>query len=66
MLSCAAAAFAAMPQSKHVVLIVEENHSLDNVITQSGMPYLKSMAEKHTILVNYYANHHPSMGNYLP
>lgn len=65
MLSCAAAAFAAMPQSKHVVLIVEENHSFDNVITQGGMPYLKSLAEKHTILVNYYANHHPSMGNYF-
>jgi acid phosphatase len=65
MLSCAVAAFAAMPQSKHVVLIVEENHSFDNVITQGGMPYLKSLAEKHTILVNYYANHHPSMGNYF-
>jgi phospholipase C len=29
------------------------------------MPYLKSLAEKHTILVNYYANHHPSIGNYF-
>ena len=64
-LGCAAVASAGTPQSKHVVLVVEENHSYDSVITEGGMPYLKSLAEKYTILVNYYANHHPSIGNYL-
>jgi len=64
-LGCAAVASAGTPQSKHVVLVVEENHSYDSVITEGGMPYLKSLAEKHTILVNYYANHHPSIGNYF-
>jgi phosphatidylinositol-3-phosphatase len=64
-LGCAAVGSASTPESKHVVLVVEENHSYDSVITQGGMPYLKSLAEKHTILVNYYANHHPSIGNYF-
>lgn len=64
-LGCAAVGSAGTPQSTHVVLVVEENHSYDSVITEGGMPYLKSLAEKHTILVNYYANHHPSIGNYF-
>lgn len=58
-------AFGGTPQSKHVVLVVEENHSFDSVITQGGMPYLKSLAEKYTLLTNYYGNHHPSIGNYF-
>lgn len=62
---CAAAMFGGTPQSKHVVLVVEENHSFDAVITQGGMPYLKSLAERYTLLTNYYGNHHPSIGNYF-
>lgn len=65
MLFCAASVFGATPQSKHVVLVVEENHSFDSVISQGGMPYLKSLAEKYTLLTNYYGNHHPSIGNYF-
>lgn len=62
---CTAAALGGTPQSKHIVLVVEENHSFDSVITQGGMPYLKSLAEKYTLLTNYYGNHHPSIGNYF-
>lgn len=53
------------PASKHVVLVVEENHSFDSVITQGGMPYLKSLADRYTLLTGYYGNHHPSIGNYF-
>jgi phospholipase C len=62
---CAVGMFGGTPQSKHVVLVVEENHSFDAVITQGGMPYLKSLAERYTLLTNYYGNHHPSIGNYF-
>jgi phospholipase C len=61
----AAGMFGGTPQSKHVVLVVEENHSFDAVITKGGMPYLKSLSEKYTLLTNYYGNHHPSIGNYF-
>jgi phospholipase C len=64
-LVCLAVAFAGTPQSKHVVLVVEENHSFDAVITKGGMPYLKALAEKYTLLTNSYGNHHPSIGNYF-
>jgi acid phosphatase len=64
-LVCVVGAFGGTPPSKHVVLVVEENHSFDSVITQGGMPYLKSLAEKYTVLTNYYGNHHPSIGNYF-
>ena len=64
-LICVAATWSGTPQSKHVVLVVEENHSFDAVITKGGMPYLKSLAERYTVLTNYYGNHHPSIGNYF-
>jgi len=64
-LLCTIGVFGGTPQSKHIVLVVEENHSFDAVITRSGMPYLKSLAEKYTLLTNYYGNHHPSIGNYF-
>jgi len=64
-LVCTLGAFGGTPQSKHVVLVVEENHSFESVITKGGMPYLKTLAEKYTLLVNYYGNHHPSLGNYF-
>lgn len=65
LLLCVPIAFGELPQVKHVVLVVEENHSYDAVISKGGMPYLKLLAEKYTILTNYYGNHHPSMGNYF-
>ena len=59
------AAQAQVPSSKHVVLVLEENHSYSSVMNSSSMPYLKSLASKYTLLTNYYANTHPSIGNYF-
>ena len=57
--------FAAVPPSKHVVLVVEENHSYASVINNSAMPYFNSLARNYSLLTNYYANTHPSIGNYF-
>ena len=57
--------FAAVPPSKHVVLVVEENHSYSSVINNSAMPYFNSLARNYSLLTNYYANTHPSIGNYF-
>src|SRR5436190_2694848 len=59
------AAVAQIPSSKHVVVVVEENHSYSSVIGSSSMPYLNSLANKYTLATNYYANTHPSIGNYF-
>lgn len=58
-------ATAQVPQSQHVVLVVEENHSYSKIIGNSSMPYLNGLAKKYGLAVNYYANTHPSIGNYL-
>lgn len=57
--------FAQIPASKHVVMVLEENHSYSGVIGSSSMPYLNSLASKYTLATNYYANTHPSIGNYF-
>jgi len=49
----------------HVVIILEENHSYSQVIGNSSMPYLNSLADKYGLATNYYASAHPSIPNYF-
>src|SRR5438128_632301 len=46
-------------------MVLEENHSYSSVIGSSSMPYLNSLATKYGLATNYYANTHPSIGNYF-
>jgi phosphatidylinositol-3-phosphatase len=55
----------AVPQFAHVFLIVEENHGYSDVIGNSQMPYLNGLASKYGLATQYYANTHPSIGNYF-
>jgi hypothetical protein len=50
------------PASTHVFLVVEENHSYSQVIGNSSMPYLNSLAAKYGLATHYYADVHPSIG----
>lgn len=54
-----------LPTFNHVFLVVEENHSFADVIGNSSMPYLNSLASKYGLAKQYYANAHPSIPNYL-
>lgn len=63
--ACSMGVLAAVPPSNHVVVVVEENHSYSSVIGSSAMPYLNSLAKQYALLTNYYANTHPSIGNYM-
>ncbi|MGH9565713.1 MAG: alkaline phosphatase family protein, partial [Candidatus Angelobacter sp.] len=49
----------------HVFLVVLENHSFSQVIGISAMPYLNSLATQNSLAANYFANTHPSIGNYF-
>ncbi|HKS74471.1 MAG TPA: alkaline phosphatase family protein [Terriglobales bacterium] len=51
------------PQSQHVYIVVEENHSFENVVGQ--MPYLNGLAAQNVLLVNHYSNAHYSIPNYM-
>lgn len=50
---------------QHVVVVVEENHSYESVIGSADMPYLNSLAKRYAIATSYYADTHPSIGNYF-
>ena len=53
-------------QLKHVFIVVEENESDSDVIgNSSDMPYLNMLANKYAYAKNYYADTHPSIGNYF-
>ncbi len=57
-------AAAAGPKPRLVVL-VEENHSADQVIGRPGLPNINAMAEQGTLLTRFFAITHPSLPNYL-
>lgn len=65
MLLLGAFATAQVPSAGHVVMVVEENHSFNNVIGSSQMLYLNSLVQNYGLATNYYANTHPSIGNYF-
>jgi phosphatidylinositol-3-phosphatase len=54
-----------VPSSNHVFLVMEENHGYADVIGTSAMPYLSSLVQKYGLATHYYANTHPSIGNYF-
>jgi acid phosphatase len=48
-----------------VFVVVLENHGFSQVIGNSSMPFLNSLATQHALATNYFANTHPSIGNYF-
>ena len=54
-----------VPPSNHVVVVVEENHSYGSVVGNSQMPYFNGLAATYGLATQYYANTHPSIGNYF-
>jgi hypothetical protein len=64
-LSTISGAVAGVPSSRHVVVVVEENHGYNSVIGNPAMPYLNSLASQYGLATQYYANTHPSIGNYF-
>ncbi|HEU4413294.1 MAG TPA: hypothetical protein VFT65_00820, partial [Candidatus Angelobacter sp.] len=55
----------AFPAADHVFVVVLENHAFAQVIGSPSMPYLNSLATQHALATNYFANTHPSIGNYF-
>jgi len=64
-LSFAAVSSAQVPPSSHVFIVVEENTNFSDVIGNPAMPYLNSLANRYGLATNYFANTHPSIGNYF-
>ncbi|MBI3490653.1 MAG: hypothetical protein HY047_02490 [Acidobacteria bacterium] len=54
-----------VPLVKHVFIVVEENANYQSVIGNAAMPYLNRLAMQYGLATQYYANTHPSIGNYF-
>jgi phosphatidylinositol-3-phosphatase len=48
-----------------VAMVMEENHSFEQVIGNPAMPYLNSLAQQGALATQYYATAHPSIPNYF-
>jgi hypothetical protein len=54
-----------VPAYDHIVVVVEENHSYDEIIGSSQAPYINSLARSGALLSSYRAVAHPSEPNYF-
>jgi len=54
-----------VPSFNHVLIVVEENNDYTSVIGSSSMPYLNGLAQQYGLATQYYADTHPSIGNYF-
>src|SRR5213596_2450698 len=54
-----------VPSFNHVFIVVEENTDYASVIGSSSMPYLNGLAQQYGLATQYYADTHPSIGNYF-
>src|SRR6266571_3222334 len=53
------------PPAGHLVIVVEENSDYSDVIGNTAMPYLNGLAQQYALATQYYADTHPSIGNYF-
>lgn len=54
-----------VPLHGHVFIVVEENTNYASVVGTSAMPYLDTLIAGNGLATQYYANTHPSIGNYF-
>src|SRR5689334_10490888 len=52
-------------QVQHVFIVMEENHGWNSVVGNQQMPYLNGLIQQYSVAGGYYANTHPSIGNYF-
>ena len=55
----------ALPRPAHVVIVMLENHSADEVLGGGQAPYLSGLAARGAVLTQSFAITHPSEPNYL-
>lgn len=50
-----------VPHSAHVWLLSEENHSYEQVVGNSGMPYFNKLLERYGVAEQFYSRQHSSL-----
>jgi acid phosphatase len=54
-----------LPRPDHIVIVIEENHSFQQIIGNPAAPYVNLLVARGALLTNSYALTHPSQPNYL-
>jgi hypothetical protein len=60
-----AQAISSIPRPNHVVIVVEENHSYNEIIGNPSAPYINSLAKQGANFTASFGVEHPSEPNYL-
>ncbi|HEX5121325.1 MAG TPA: alkaline phosphatase family protein [Pseudonocardiaceae bacterium] len=53
------------PRFDHVVIVMEENHSFNDIIGSSSAPYINGLAAQGALFADSFAVTHPSQPNYV-
>ncbi len=53
------------PRPDHIVLVIEENHSYDQIINSPSAPYVNQLAQRGAVMTRSFGTTHPSQPNYL-
>lgn len=62
---CVVAAQPVLAPPAHVVIVVEENHSYEDVVANKSAPYINFLADNGTLMTQSFAVTHPSEPNYM-
>lgn len=54
-----------VPRYDHIFVIILENKSVDDIIGNGATPVLQALAKQYGLASNFYAEIHPSEGNYV-
>jgi len=54
-----------VPAAAHVFVLVEENHSYEQIIGNPAMPYTNMVAQQYSLATQYYGNAHNSLLDYF-
>jgi phospholipase C len=54
-----------LPQPDHVVVVILENHSFDQIMSSTHAPFIHKLARDGALFTNAYAVAHPSQPNYF-
>jgi phospholipase C len=60
-----AAPLEGVPRYSHIFLIIEENHTFDQVIGNKAAPNFNKLAKQYGLATEFYAERHPSEPNYI-
>ncbi len=54
-----------LPKPDHIVIVIEENHSYDDVIGSKLAPYINKLAKEGAVFTDSHGVTHPSQPNYI-